>query len=77
MNLGLDDEAQLPPATYGMLVVGVPGSGKTTLCAGYSGFLNAIGRDTVVNLDPASHTEASRYASVVIPHSARRGSRNS
>lgn len=39
---------------YGMLVIGPPGSGKSTFCAGMSAFLECLGRDTsVVNLDPA------------------------
>ncbi|KAJ2472383.1 hypothetical protein GGI02_001611 [Coemansia sp. RSA 2322] len=40
---------------FGQLVIGPPGSGKTTYCRGVQQFLNALGRKTiVVNLDPAN-----------------------
>ena len=40
---------------YGQIVVGPPGSGKTTFCNGMQQYLNAIGRHClVVNLDPAN-----------------------
>jgi GTPase SAR1 family protein len=40
---------------FGQFVVGPPGSGKTTYCAGMHQFLSAIGRQPiVVNLDPAN-----------------------
>ncbi|KAG9443349.1 hypothetical protein H6P81_014689 [Aristolochia fimbriata] len=40
---------------FGQLVVGPPGSGKTTYCNGMSQFLKLIGRKVaVVNLDPAN-----------------------
>ncbi|KAJ7525525.1 hypothetical protein O6H91_17G054700 [Diphasiastrum complanatum] len=40
---------------YGQVVVGPPGSGKTTYCNGMSQFLRLIGRKVaVVNLDPAN-----------------------
>ncbi|PIA18851.1 Gpn2 protein [Coemansia reversa NRRL 1564] len=40
---------------FGQVVVGPPGSGKTTYCHGMQQFLNALGRKTiVVNLDPAN-----------------------
>ena len=40
---------------YGQLVIGPPGSGKTTYCSGMSAFLNVVGRPcAVVNLDPAN-----------------------
>jgi len=41
--------------TFGQLVIGAPGSGKSTYCRGMQQFLTAIGRETViVNLDPAN-----------------------
>ena len=41
---------------YGQLVIGPPGSGKSTYCAGMKQFLTGLGRKvTVVNLDPANH----------------------
>ena len=46
---------------WGQIVVGPPGSGKTTYCAGVQQFLEAAPlplrrRTVVVNLDPANHT---------------------
>jgi GPN-loop GTPase len=40
---------------FGQLVVGPPGSGKTTFCNGMQQFLSLLGRKAVViNLDPAN-----------------------
>ena len=40
---------------FGQLVIGPPGSGKTTYCAGVQQFLELLGRKVaVVNLDPAN-----------------------
>jgi len=40
---------------YGQVVVGPPGSGKSTYCAGLEQLLNALGRPcSVINLDPAN-----------------------
>ncbi|XP_008499765.1 GPN-loop GTPase 2 [Calypte anna] len=40
---------------FGQVVIGPPGSGKTTYCLGMQEFLGRIGRKvTVVNLDPAN-----------------------
>lgn len=40
---------------FGQIVIGPPGSGKTTYCRGMSEFLKGIGREVVVvNLDPAN-----------------------
>ncbi|VVT44276.1 uncharacterized protein SAPINGB_P000362 [Magnusiomyces paraingens] len=40
---------------FGQLVIGPPGSGKSTYCNGMQQFLSAIGRKTsVINLDPAN-----------------------
>ena len=37
------------------MVIGPPGSGKTTYCSGMSQYLTAIGRrNLVINLDPAN-----------------------
>lgn len=47
---------------FGQIVVGPPGSGKTTFCLGMSQYLKAIGRDAaVINLDPANHGEGVPY----------------
>ncbi|KAL8562625.1 GPN-loop GTPase 2 [Nucella lapillus] len=40
---------------FGQVVIGPPGSGKTTYCAGMSEFLQTMGREVaVINLDPAN-----------------------
>ena len=40
---------------FGQVVIGPPGSGKTTYCNGMAQFLRGLGRKVaVVNLDPAS-----------------------
>ncbi|KAJ1861489.1 hypothetical protein H4R99_005927 [Coemansia sp. RSA 1722] len=42
---------------FGQIVIGPPGSGKTTYCNGMHQFLTALGRKTVVvNLDPANES---------------------
>mmetsp|Transcript_63844 Transcript_63844/g.171045 ORF Transcript_63844/g.171045 Transcript_63844/m.171045 type:complete len:109 (-) Transcript_63844:136-462(-) len=40
---------------FGQIVIGAPGSGKSTYCNGIHQFLNSLGRETVVvNLDPGN-----------------------
>ena len=40
---------------FGQIVIGPPGSGKTTYCNGMSQFLTALGRKVaVINIDPAN-----------------------
>ncbi|KAJ1492340.1 GPN-loop GTPase [Baffinella frigidus] len=40
---------------FGQLVIGAPGSGKTTYCNGAKQYLTSLGRETViVNLDPGN-----------------------
>lgn len=47
---------------FGQVVVGPPGSGKTTYCLGMFQYLKAIGRDAaIINLDPANHGEGVPY----------------
>ena len=44
---------------FAQIVVGPPGSGKSTYCYGMHQFLNAIGRkSSVINLDPANDSTA-------------------
>ncbi|CAM9581684.1 unnamed protein product, partial [Laminaria digitata] len=51
---------------FGQVVVGPPGSGKTTYCFGMFQYLEAIGRDAaVINLDPANHGEGLPYTPAV------------
>ena len=41
--------------SFGQVVIGPPGSGKTTYCSGMQEFLSKIGRKVaVINLDPAN-----------------------
>ncbi|XP_068698966.1 GPN-loop GTPase 2-like isoform X2 [Montipora foliosa] len=43
--------------SFGQIVIGPPGSGKSTFCAGMSDFLTSLGRKVaVVNLDPANES---------------------
>jgi GTPase SAR1 family protein len=43
------------PPRYGQVVVGPPGSGKTTYCDGMQQYLRLLGREPlVINLDPAN-----------------------
>ncbi len=47
---------------YAQIVIGPPGSGKTTYCSGMSAFLKASGRPcSVVNLDPANEEVDGKY----------------
>jgi GTPase SAR1 family protein len=51
----------MAPPMYGQVVVGPPGSGKTTYCDGMQQYLRLLGRDAwVINLDPANEIAASR-----------------
>lgn len=46
-----------PALHFGQVVIGPPGSGKTTYCRGMQEFLSHLGRKVVVvNLDPANET---------------------
>ena len=50
---------------YGQVVVGPPGSGKTTYCNGMQQYLRLLGRDAwVVNIDPAN-TAAGEYETIL------------
>ncbi len=45
---------------YGQIVIGAPGSGKTTYCDGMQQYLTLLGRDCrVINLDPANEVPPS------------------
>ncbi len=47
----------MPTIIYGQVVVGPPGSGKTTYCNGMQQYLRLLGRDAwVINLDPANES---------------------
>eukprot|EP00953_Heterococcus_sp_UTEX-ZZ885_P038770 19897-Heterococcus_DN1.PRE.1 len=45
---------------FGQVVVGPPGSGKTTYCNGMAQYMRGLGREVaIVNLDPANQGERS------------------
>jgi GPN-loop GTPase len=49
---------------YGQVVVGPPGSGKTTYCDGMQQYLKLLGRETyVINLDPANEATSKQKLS--------------
>ncbi|XP_051892379.1 GPN-loop GTPase 2 [Pristis pectinata] len=49
------EETRHARVIFGQVVIGPPGSGKTTYCAGMQEFLSKLGRNVaVVNLDPAN-----------------------
>lgn len=51
---------------FAQLIIGPPGSGKTTYCAGMHQFLSAIGRkSSIVNLDPANDRQQHHDAPAV------------
>lgn len=48
--------------SFGQVVIGPPGSGKTTYCAAMAQFLETFGRSVaVINLDPANDILPYRY----------------
>ncbi|KAG7360934.1 hypothetical protein IV203_036033 [Nitzschia inconspicua] len=50
---------------HGQVVVGPPGSGKTTFCVGMQDYLRQLGRNTwVVNLDPANEISKSKQKGI-------------
>lgn len=51
----------MPQPMYGQVVVGPPGSGKTTFCDGMQQYLRMLGRDAwVINFDPANEGTGKR-----------------
>ncbi|XP_041068637.1 GPN-loop GTPase 2 [Carcharodon carcharias] len=51
----MSEEPRPPTVIFGQVVIGPPGSGKTTYCKGMQEFLSKLGRKVaVVNLDPAN-----------------------
>ena len=55
LPLYLDSPNKFMVASFGQVVVGSPGAGKTTYCNGMSCYLRALGRQVaIINLDPAN-----------------------
>lgn len=53
----MSEGSQRNSPAFGQVVIGPPGSGKTTYCHSMRDFMGRIGRQvTVVNLDPANET---------------------
>lgn len=51
----MSSQTQTHPLRFGQVVIGPPGSGKTTYCQGMQEFLTRLGRKLiVVNMDPAN-----------------------
>ncbi|XP_072357080.1 GPN-loop GTPase 2 [Scyliorhinus torazame] len=51
----MSEEPRPPTVIFGQMVIGPPGSGKTTYCMAMQEFLSKLGRKVaVVNLDPAN-----------------------
>ena len=50
------------PTTFGQIVIGPPGAGKTTYCDHMSGLLRSLNRKVaVLNIDPANEGETLPY----------------
>ena len=50
------------PVTFGQIVIGPPGSGKTTYCNGMAQLLRNLGRSVaILNIDPANEGETLPY----------------
>lgn len=53
--MSVGQQASHPSLCFGQVVIGPPGSGKTTYCKGMQEFLRCLGRKVVVvNMDPAN-----------------------
>ncbi|KAM3122294.1 hypothetical protein SBP28_004484 [Candidozyma auris] len=58
-NDKVSNEAAKEQRMFGQIVIGPPGSGKSTFCHGMYQFLSALGRKScIVNLDPANEHQA-------------------
>ena len=50
------------PTTFGQIVIGPPGAGKTTYCDSMSQLLRGLNRkEAILNIDPANEGEALPY----------------
>ena len=50
------------PTTFGQIVIGPPGAGKTTYCDSMSQLLQGLNRKVaILNIDPANEGEALPY----------------
>ena len=54
------------PVTFGQIVIGPPGAGKTTYCDAMSQLLRNLGREvSVLNIDPANEGETLPYKGTI------------
>ena len=50
------------PVTFGQIVIGPPGAGKTTYCGAMAQLLRNLGRPVaILNIDPANEGETLPY----------------
>ena len=55
------------PVTFGQIVIGPPGSGKTTYCDAMAQLLRNLGREVaVLNIDPANEGEILPYKGTIL-----------
>ena len=53
------------PTTFGQIVIGPPGAGKTTYCDFMSQLLRGLGRKVaILNIDPANEGETLPYKGI-------------
>ena len=54
------------PTTFGQIVIGPPGAGKTTYCDYMAQLLRGLGRQVaIINIDPANEGETLPYQGIV------------
>ena len=55
------------PTTFGQIVIGPPGAGKTTYCDYMAQLLRGLGRQVaIINIDPANEGETLPYQGIVL-----------
>ena len=55
------------PTTFGQIVIGPPGAGKTTYCDYMSQLLRGLNRPVaILNIDPANEGETLPYKGIVL-----------
>ena len=55
------------PTTFGQIIIGPPGAGKTTYCDYMSQLLRGLNRQVaIINIDPANEGETLPYKGTVL-----------